>query len=55
VDSGPNARGRWLPTTGLAQYGATLARWLGVSDGDLPLIFPNIASFTPRYLDFMNI
>ena len=55
VDTGTNARGRWLPTTGLAQYAATLARWFGVSDSDLPLIFPNIVNFTPQYLNFMSM
>jgi uncharacterized protein (DUF1501 family) len=55
VDTGSNARGRWLPTTALAQYAATLARWFGVSDSDLPLLFPNIVNFTPQYLNFMNM
>jgi uncharacterized protein (DUF1501 family) len=54
LDTGANARGRWIPTTSVAQYGATLARWFGVSDSDMPLIFQNIGNFSPRYLDFMN-
>ncbi len=41
-----------VPTTSVDQYGATLARWFGVSDSDVSSIFPNLSSFTPRYLGF---
>ena len=37
--------GRWIPTTSVEQYGATLCRWLGIGEGDLPYIFPNLAAF----------
>ena len=37
--------GRWIPTTSLEQYGATLARWFGIAEGDLPYVFPNIGAF----------
>jgi uncharacterized protein (DUF1501 family) len=37
--------GRWIPTTAVDQYAATLARWFGVSDADLPAVVPNIARF----------
>lgn len=46
-------QGRWIPTTSVDQYSATLARWFGVADGDMGTIFPNLARFSPRYLDFM--
>lgn len=46
-------RGRWIPTTSIEQYGSTLARWMGVSDADLPRVFPNLAKFAPATLDFM--
>ena len=54
TDSGVNARGRWLPTISVAQYGATLAKWFGVSDADMPLVFPNIGQFSPTDLGFMS-
>jgi uncharacterized protein (DUF1501 family) len=50
-DSGSN--GRWVPTTGTAQYAATLAQWFGVSAAQLPAIFPNIASFSTAQLGFV--
>jgi uncharacterized protein (DUF1501 family) len=53
-DTGANARGRWLPSTSTAQYGATLARWFGVSDADMPIVFPNIGQFSQTDLGFMN-
>jgi uncharacterized protein (DUF1501 family) len=40
-----NLRGTIIPTTAVAQYGATLAKWFGVSQASLPSIFPNIANF----------
>ena len=45
--------GRWIPTTSIEQYGATLARWFGIPDADLPYVFPNIGSFTGTNLGFM--
>jgi uncharacterized protein (DUF1501 family) len=54
VDTGGGARGRWLPTTSVAQYGATLAKWFGVSDEDMHLVFDNIGQFSPTDLGFMN-
>jgi uncharacterized protein (DUF1501 family) len=45
--------GRWIPTTSLEQYGATLARWLGIAEADLPYVFPNIGAFSNTNLGFM--
>ena len=45
--------GRWIPTTSLEQYGATLSRWLGIAEADLPYVFPNIAAFANTNLGFM--
>ena len=54
ADSGSGARGRWIPTTGVDQYAATLATWFGVASSDLPTVVPNIGNFTPRDLGFMS-
>lgn len=57
VLSGPDDatdEGRWIPTTSLDQYGATLAQWFGVSAGDLPSIFPNLPNFANPTLNFVG-
>jgi hypothetical protein len=33
--------GRWIPTTAIDQYFATLATWFGVDSGNLSTVFPN--------------
>ncbi len=42
--------GRLIPTTSVGQYGATLARWMGVADAELDAVFPDLASFGVRDL-----
>lgn len=42
-----------IPTTSVYQLGATLGRWLGLSDAQLLTIFPNLTSFSHRDLGFM--
>lgn len=39
------SRGQFLPTVAVDQMGATLARWMGVDNVNLPLAFPNIDAF----------
>ena len=47
--------GRLIPTTSVDQYAATLARWFGLSDGQIRQVFPNFANFgTSPYLGFMG-
>ena len=46
--------GRWIPTTSTEQYGATLARWFGIPESDLPYVFPNIGSFANTNMGFMT-
>jgi uncharacterized protein (DUF1501 family) len=50
---GSSARGRWIPTTSVESYAATLATWYGVSTVDLPAVFPLIGNF-PTNLGFMG-
>jgi uncharacterized protein (DUF1501 family) len=51
--SDAEVRGRWIPTTAVDQYGATLARWFGLADGDLASVFPNIGRFASHDVGFM--
>ncbi len=46
--------GRWIPTTSIDQYGATLAAWFGVPSHLLPVVFPNLENFQPRLLSFLS-
>ena len=46
--------GRWIPTTAVEQYGATLARWFGVPQGSLASVFPNLARFPVADLGFLS-
>ncbi len=48
------SEGRWLPTTAVDQYGATLARWFGVAPADLDAVFPNLAKFAAADLGFIG-
>ncbi len=45
--------GRLIPTTSVAQHGATLARWMGLSDQQLDQAFPDLANFGTRDLGFL--
>jgi len=47
-------RGRWIPSTSVDEYNATLAKWFGVSDTNLPVVLPNIGRFAKRDLGFMG-
>ena len=52
-DSG--SRGALIPTTSIAQYGATLARWFGVPDGtEMAKAFPSLANFPVSDLGFLS-
>lgn len=49
-----DVRGRWIPTTSIDQYGATLSSWFGIPDSALATVFPNIANFGASKLAFMG-
>lgn len=54
--SGPDDssdEGRWIPTTSVDQYAATLAQWYGLSASDIPTVFPNLGRFTTPNLGFL--
>ena len=38
-------QGRWIPTTSVDQYAATLLRWFGASEGQLDTVLPNLKNF----------
>lgn len=40
-------QGRLIPGTSVDQYAATLARWFGVTSGELDGLLPNLRNFTP--------
>ena len=53
--NGPDdtTQGRWIPTTSVDEYAATLATWFGVSPTDLPTVLPNIGRFAKPNLGFL--
>lgn len=57
ANNGPDdvGQGRLIPTLAVDQLGATLGRWLGVSDSDLLTVFPDLAHFdaSARNLGFV--
>ncbi len=55
--NGPNdtdTRGRWIPTTSVDQYAATLANWYGLASADVPYVFPFIGRFATANLGFLG-
>ena len=49
-----SSEGRWIPTTSVDQYGATLALWYGLTPSALSAVFPNIGNFTVSDLGFLQ-
>jgi uncharacterized protein (DUF1501 family) len=49
-----DVRGRWIPSTSIDQYGATLCSWFGIPDSALTTVFPNFANFNSQKLGFLG-
>ena len=49
-----NFRGAFVPQISIDQYGATLARWFGLSDADANDVFLNLNRFATRNLGFLG-
>lgn len=47
-------RGRWIPTTSVDQYAATLAAWYGLAPVDVATVFPNLYKFSQSNLGFLG-
>ena len=45
VSNSATSEGRWIPTTSVDQYAATLLRWWGLADGQLNTVLPNLVNF----------
>ncbi len=54
VDKNGEFAGRIIPTQSVGQYGATLARWMGVPEAALPSMFPDLSRFQTQDLGFMS-
>ncbi|HSI58445.1 MAG TPA: DUF1501 domain-containing protein [Ideonella sp.] len=47
-------QGRWIPTSSVDQYAATLLRWFGSSESQLDSVLPNLVNFgSKRTLGFL--
>ena len=53
-DGRNNFAGRIIPTTSVSQHGATLARWMGLSEGQLDTAFPELKNFGTRDLGYLT-
>jgi uncharacterized protein (DUF1501 family) len=54
--NGPDdtGQGRWIPTTSVDEFSATMASWFGVAASDLSTVFPNIGRFANPNLGFLS-
>lgn len=52
--SDDTSTGRFIPTTSVDEYSATLASWFGVDATHLPVVFPNLGRFSTPDMGFMR-
>lgn len=54
--NGPDdtSTGRWIPSTSVDEYSATLAKWFGVSPTYMDDVFPNLGRFATPDMGFMR-
>lgn len=52
-DDDVSTRGRFIPTVSVEMYAATLARWFGLNEKELPIVFPFINNFPTSDVGFM--
>ncbi|WP_342117034.1 DUF1501 domain-containing protein [Pseudoduganella sp. OTU4001] len=53
-DADPGGEGRFVPSMATDQVGATLMRWLGLPADQLTAVFPNLANFSTKTLNFLH-
>ncbi len=53
-DADPNKGGRMVPSTSTDQVGATVMQWLGLPASAQAAVFPNLANFSAKTLNFMK-
>jgi uncharacterized protein (DUF1501 family) len=56
VNDGPDDvsnRGRFIPTVSVEMYAATMARWFGLSEAQMQIVFPLINNFPTSNLGFL--
>jgi uncharacterized protein (DUF1501 family) len=54
--NGPDdtGQGRWIPSTSVDEFSATMATWFGLANSDLATVFPNIGRFAHPNLGFLG-
>jgi uncharacterized protein (DUF1501 family) len=46
-------QGRWIPTTSVSQYAATLLNWFGADTAQVDAVLPELAAFSQRTIGFV--